>query len=130
MIKSYLKVPFSIATSWRFRGACYSFPWIAPLALDPYLIMLSVKQGDIKYHFWVFDMTWPQIEPQSYRPLVNTLTIMPMRRFVTFIRAYYSQWGCTRVSQNFCNILMHANLCHIYFVTNATQTVEGIFNSW
>ena len=33
---------------------------------DPYFIMLSVKQGSIKYHFWVFGMT-----------LANTLTIMP-----------------------------------------------------
>ena len=29
----------------------YSFPWIVPLTLDPYLIMLGVKQGGIKYHF-------------------------------------------------------------------------------
>ena len=27
------------------------FPWIVPLTIDPYLIMLSVKQGSIKYHF-------------------------------------------------------------------------------
>ena len=25
------KVPFSIATTPRYRGGCYSFPWIAPL---------------------------------------------------------------------------------------------------
>ena len=25
--------------------------------------MLSVKQGDIKYHFWVFGMTRPVVEP-------------------------------------------------------------------
>ena len=29
----------------------YSFPWIAPLPLALKLIMLSVKQEDIKYHF-------------------------------------------------------------------------------
>ena len=32
--------------------------------------MLSVKQGGIKYHFWVFGMTWPGIEPG---PLANPL---------------------------------------------------------
>ena len=38
-----LKVPVSIATPPRCRGGCYSFSWIAPLTLDLYLIMLSVK---------------------------------------------------------------------------------------
>ena len=42
------------------RGECYSFLWIAALTLDLYLIMLSVKQEGIKYHFlslWC-DSTW------------------------------------------------------------------------
>ena len=44
----------------------YSFPRIAPLTLDLYLIILSVKQGDIKYLFslnlW-YDLTqdWTQV---------------------------------------------------------------------
>ena len=43
-------------------------------SLDPYLIMLSVKQGGIKYHFFcVFGMTRPGTEPWSPGPLVNTL---------------------------------------------------------
>ena len=45
------KANFSIATTPKWRGERYLFPWIAPLYLDPYLIMLSVKQGSIKYHF-------------------------------------------------------------------------------
>ena len=40
--------------------------------------MLSVKQGGIKYHFWVFGMTRPGIEPRFPGPLANTLTIMPI----------------------------------------------------
>ena len=40
--------------------------------------MLSVKQVGIKYHFRVFGMTWPGIEPQSPGPFANTQTIMPM----------------------------------------------------
>ena len=28
------------------------FPCVAPLTLDPYIIMLSVKQGVFKYHFF------------------------------------------------------------------------------
>ena len=34
--------------------------------------MLSVKQGGVKYHFQVFGMIRPGIEPRSPRPLVNT----------------------------------------------------------
>ena len=34
------KVPFSIATTLKSRGGHYSFPWNAPLKLDPYHIML------------------------------------------------------------------------------------------
>ena len=36
---------FSIDATLRFRGRHNSFPWIAPFILDPYLIMLSDKQG-------------------------------------------------------------------------------------
>ena len=43
------KVTFSIASTLRCRGGRHSIHWIAPL--DTYLIMLSVKQGSIKYHF-------------------------------------------------------------------------------
>ena len=45
------KGSFSIATTLKCRGGCYSFPWIAPLTPDPHLVMLSVKQSGIKYHF-------------------------------------------------------------------------------
>ena len=54
------KAPFSIATTPRGRGGRYSFPGLLYFTLDPYLIMLSVKQGGIKYHFlslW-YDLTW------------------------------------------------------------------------
>ena len=54
------KAPFSIATTPRCRGGRYSFPGLLYFTLDPYLIILSVKQGSIKYHFlslW-YDATW------------------------------------------------------------------------
>ena len=38
------KDPFSITTTSRCRGGRYSFLLIAPLILDPYLIMLSIKE--------------------------------------------------------------------------------------
>ena len=54
------KAPFSIATTPRCRGGRYSFPGLLYFTLDPYLIMLSVKPGGIRYHFlslW-YDSTW------------------------------------------------------------------------
>ena len=59
IVKSDLKAPFSKATILKCKGRCYSFPWIAPLTLDPYLIILNANQGGIKYHFFffVFGMT-------------------------------------------------------------------------
>ena len=56
VVKGDPKAPFLIATTPKCRGGHYSFPF----TLDPYLIMLSVKQGDIEYHFlslW-YDSTW------------------------------------------------------------------------
>ena len=55
------------------------FPGFLHFTLDMYLIMLSVEQGSIKYHFFVFGMTRPGIEPHSPRPLANILPIRPMR---------------------------------------------------
>ena len=46
-----LNAPFSIATTLRCRWGLYSFPRLFHFTLDTYLIMLSVKQGGIKYHF-------------------------------------------------------------------------------
>ena len=52
IVESDLKAPFLIAMTTWCRGGRYSFPWIAPFTFEPYLIMLSVKQGGIKYHFF------------------------------------------------------------------------------
>ena len=65
IVEGDLKAPFSIATTPRCRGGRYSFPGLLYFTLDPYLIMLSVKQGGIKYHFlslW-YDSTcdWTQV---------------------------------------------------------------------
>ena len=42
------------------------------------MIMLSVKQGGIKYHFLFFGMSRPGIETRSAEPWANTLNIIPM----------------------------------------------------
>ena len=31
VVEGNQKAPFSIATTPRYRGGCYTFPWIAPL---------------------------------------------------------------------------------------------------
>ena len=51
---------------------------------------MSVKQGGIKYHFWVFGMTRLGIEPQSPGPLANTLLIRQMARFVNIIFKFFT----------------------------------------
>ena len=45
------KAPFSIATTPRCREGATPFPGLLHFTLDTYLILLSVKQGGIKYHF-------------------------------------------------------------------------------
>ena len=51
---------FSIATTLRCKGGSYSIPGLLQFTLDTYLIMLSVKQGGIKYNFLCprYDLTW------------------------------------------------------------------------
>ena len=44
-VKGDPKAPFSIATTARCSGGRFSFPSNAPLTLDSYFIMLSVKPG-------------------------------------------------------------------------------------
>ena len=51
LVKGDPKTPFTIATTSSCRRGHYSFPRLLHLTLDPYLIMLSVKQGGIKCHF-------------------------------------------------------------------------------
>ena len=48
------KAPFSMANTPMRWGRRHFFSLITPLTLDPYLIMLSVKQGGIKFHFFFF----------------------------------------------------------------------------
>ena len=45
----YKLAPFPMATTAKCIRGRHSFPWIAPLILDPYLRILSDKQGDKKY---------------------------------------------------------------------------------
>ena len=52
VVEGDAKAPFSIATTSRHWGRRYLFPWIDPLTLNPYFIMMGVNQGGIKHHFF------------------------------------------------------------------------------
>ena len=54
VIEGDLKTLFQITTTLIYRGGPNSFPRIASLSLDPYLIILSIKHGGIKYYFLSF----------------------------------------------------------------------------
>ena len=51
VVKGNPKALFSIATRPRCREGYYGFPGLLHFILVTYLILLSVKQGGIKYHF-------------------------------------------------------------------------------
>ena len=59
-IEGNQKAPFSIASTPRCKGGCYSFLGLLHFTLDTVFIFLSIKQGGIKYHFsslW-YDAFW------------------------------------------------------------------------
>ena len=65
VVEGKVKTHFSIATPPRCKEEHNSFTWIVPLTLDPYLIMLHIKQSGIKNHFlshW-YDSTWDWTGP-------------------------------------------------------------------
>ena len=59
------------------------FPGLLLFTFDPNLILLSIKQESIKYHFFVIGLTRPGIEPMSFRPFMNILLIRPMAQLGT-----------------------------------------------
>ena len=52
VVQGNQKAPFSLATALRCGDSATLFPWLLYFLLDPHLIMLSVKQRGIKYHFF------------------------------------------------------------------------------
>ena len=54
------KAPLSIATTPRCRRGATPYPGLLHFTLDPYLMVLSAKQGGIKYPFFSlwYDLTW------------------------------------------------------------------------
>ena len=71
VVESNRKALFTLATTRRCRGGCFSFSWIAPLY--PSSISYSAEEVSSTI-FWIFGMTWPGIESWSLRPLANALS--------------------------------------------------------
>ena len=78
------QAPFSKATT-QVQVKTLLPTWIAPLTISPYLLMLSVKQGGIKYHFQVYSRTRPGIKRWSPGPLKNTLCV--------YVYTYTTGWN-------------------------------------
>ena len=74
-----------------------SFPGLPHFTLDPYFIMLSVKE--------VFGMTRPGIEPRSPGPLANTLSSRPMAQSHNNKCFYLRTFLVSNVIQNKTNSL-------------------------
>ena len=85
------KASFSILITPRCWGGRYSFPWIAPLNLDSYLIMLSGFSKDAPNNiFWVSGMMLPGIEHKLAKTL--TLTGKKPTGDNTICRLYQGLW--------------------------------------
>ena len=121
------KAPFPIATTPMYRGGRYSFPGLLYFTLDPYLIMQSVNQGGIKYHFLSLFMTRPGIEPRSPGPLANTLTPRPMSGIksgtLLYIYIYIYRYMYKM------NLAIHYQARLMGHKTKQNQTYSNIFSS-
>ena len=73
--------PFKSLLHWGVREETTLSPGLLHFTLDTYLIMLSVKQGGIKYHFlsYWYDLTW--VEPRSPGTIAKTLPTWRMSHF-------------------------------------------------
>ena len=73
--------------------------------------MLSIKQGRIKYHFWVFSMNRPGIEPWSPQPLTNNLLIRPILK--KKLKRFLLEQDFCHFRRNFHNKIIPNNI-HLY----------------
>ena len=72
LVEGDLKAPFQYVLYRGVEEGATPFHGLLHFTLNPYLIVLSTKQGGIKYHIWVFGINRPGIEPRSPGPLANT----------------------------------------------------------
>ena len=97
------KAPFSIAPTGE---GTTPFPGLLHFTLDPYLIILSVKQGGIKYHFlslW-YDSTWDWTQvSRAIGKHSNHYTNVRIKQLVL----HENSWNRLTVSKQMNNIEMN-----------------------
>ena len=100
LIEGDLKATFSIAIHWGVTP----FPELFYFTLDPYLIMLSVKQDGIKYHFFSLwdDLTW------DWTPVFQTIGELSVRQWSGSLIRPIVQLVITKKKEN----LLNGGLCH------------------
>ena len=108
-----------------------SFPGLLQFTLDPYLIMLSVKQGGIMYYFlslW-YNTTWDWT--QVFQANTNHFPNHPMRMVVTVKKYSYlmAMHEHPQKKQQKKKQLMHKHLnMHIYLTPPLGQDMtQGQF---
>ena len=111
------KAPFSIATTPGGRGRCYSFLWIAPLTLDPYLIMMSVKEisSTNLLSLW-YDLTWDWT-------LVSR-TCGEHSTNYAYIYIYMCVCACVNISTWFMTSVIFCSIYHIFLKSLTSLKLE------
>ena len=89
LVEGDLKAPFQKLQHRDVGEGVSPFLGLLHFILDPHLIMLSIKQGGIKYHFSVFGMTRPGSEPRSSGPLANNILIRLMTQYIYIYKNIY-----------------------------------------
>ena len=133
------KAPFSIATTPRCRGGRYSFPGLLYFTLDPYLIMLSVKQGVIKYHFlslW-YDSTWDYFSLYIYISLSLSLYLYIYIYIYISLSLYFSlslslthTHTRTRVRAHTCISYLHTCMNLLYPRSYGLNSNSTLLQEW
>ena len=125
------KVSFSIATISRCRRRPTSFPGLLHFTHDPYLIMLSVKQGGIKYHF-LKSLVWLDLGLNPGLPAIGEHSTH-LARFIWYqirlihiyqvymIGKHESKWSGSK----YCNVSLtiQLNITHLDYQTVLFQTI-------
>ena len=108
------KATFSIDTTPRCKGERYSFPGLVHFTLDPYLIMLSVKQGSIKNHFLSYIYIYIYIYNSEFHVYLSLYIYKYVCVYV------HETWGYESVTQgsNYLNQLSRFDIDHFILFKN------------
>ena len=92
-MKCDLKVPFFIAPTPTCRGCATAFPGLHHFTLDPNHIMLSVKQGCIRYHFLSLWYDSTRERTQVSQTIDKHSFPIPMGQYLIYIYIFTQKYG-------------------------------------